>query len=115
MEEKREDPSPSLSDTVCFSQLSSLLSTYTSALLTTRAPEFYRNKVNPYWPVWAPRQNKVPDGRGQFGRWCLEGLLRERKEKKREEEEEGRGACQQRQGEKEGERCQREAGGGVKK
>ena len=33
MEEEREDPSPSLSDTVCFPSSRSL-STYTSALLT---------------------------------------------------------------------------------
>ena len=86
MEEEREDPSPSLSDTVCFPNSLLSLSTYTSALLTTRAPEFYRNKVNPYWPVWAPRQGKVQNGRGQFRRWCLERLLRERKEKEGEEE-----------------------------
>ena len=70
------------------------LSTYTSALLTTRAPEFYRNKVNPYWPVWAPREDKVLDGRGQSRRRCLESLLRKGGEEERaKEEEEGREAC----------------------
>ncbi len=92
MEEEREDLSPSLSDTVCFpSSLS--LRTYTSALLTTRAPEFYRNKVNPYWPVWAPRQDKVQDGIGQFRRWCLEGLLVLREGKEKEGKKEKEEAC----------------------
>ncbi len=52
-------------------------------LLTTRAPEYYCNKVSSYWPVWVPRQDKVQDGRRQFRRWCLEGLLQaSRKERK---------------------------------